>query len=54
MASRVMPPALKAMMGHADIKTTMSFYVSVDADELGQKIRECFDGPAPLKLTATA
>ena len=34
-AKRVMPAVLKRLMRHADISTTMGYYVSLSADEIG-------------------
>lgn len=33
-----MPPVLKEMMRHTDIKTTMKYYVSINADQLAGSI----------------
>ena len=36
---QVMPAILQKLMRHADIKTTMEFYVSHDADDIGEQLR---------------
>ena len=41
---RVMPPVLKKLMRHADISTTLKYYVTLDSDDLGQKLWKQF-GP---------
>jgi len=37
-AKRVMPAVLKRLMRHADISTTMGFYVEMDADEMAGEL----------------
>lgn len=37
-AQRVMPAVLQAMMRHSSIETTMSYYVAIQADDLGDTI----------------
>ena len=39
-ATKVMPAVLKQMMRHADIETTMSYYVSIEAEELWDQINK--------------
>ncbi len=39
-ALKVMPPILKQMMRHADIETTMKYYVSFEAEELWEQINK--------------
>ena len=54
MSEHVMPPVLQDLMGHAKIETTMGCYVSRTRRSTGDKIRQCFDGPAAAKLASTA
>ena len=54
MAEHVMPPVLQDLCGHADIKTTMAYYVTLSRRSTGDKIRQCFDGPSSPKLASTA
>lgn len=42
-ASRVMPAVLQQMMRHASIQTTMTFYVTRNAEAAGDVIREAFE-----------
>jgi integrase len=41
---RVMPPVLKKLIRHADISTTLKYYVTLDSDDLGQELWKQF-GP---------
>jgi len=38
-SKKAMPAILQKLMRHADIKTTMEFYVSHDADDIGDQLR---------------
>ncbi len=37
-SSRIMPPVLRRLMRHADIGTTMKYYVTLDADAVGDEL----------------
>jgi integrase len=54
---RVMPPVLKKLMRHADISTTLKYYVTLDSDDLGQELWKQFgpksDGVVPVHSEST-
>ena len=51
-ASRVMPADLMALMRHADVKTTMSYYVQQDARGLRTRLREARQGSTKVPAEA--
>lgn len=45
-AKRVMPPTLRRLARHESVQTTMSYYVHLDAQELGEELWAAWGGPA--------
>ena len=52
-AMRVRPPVLQALMRHSSIETTLTYYVAIDADDIGDELDRVQSGDDSVGLGNT-